>query len=424
MKSRKILPFLLLAVLMLVSEALSAQRIAKVMHYNILQYGNACNGVILNDKDVWLKTIMDYYQPDILTVNEMASNIAFANRIKVKALSDYGDMEYADLTNLAGSSIINMLFYNKNIFGYGGVTVIPNSLRDINVYTLYDKTTATFAGSDTAFIYCIVTHFKAGSGSSDKNLREIAAESIMSWISSHGAEKNHLLMGDFNLSSSSEDAWQTLIFHPDPTIRLRDPAGVTTGWSGSGFASIHTQSTRSSSPDCGSGGGMDDRFDFILAADGIMTGSDGITYVPGSYSAFGNDGSSWNVELVCNNTPVPTTVCGSLKQMSDHLPVVMQLELPATTGLDDEKELYGFLIRPMENPFGPELRLMLESKAPGDLQIALSDLSGKTLHSRLIRTSEGIQEILLPFASLSPGMYILRASLEGKPYQTLRLLHR
>ena len=66
---------------------------------------------------------------------------------------------------------------------------------------------------------------------------------------------------------------------------------------------------------------MDDRFDMILMSQSIMDNG-GITYVPGSYTAYGNDGLHFNDSI--NRPPnnaVGQTIANALHYSSDHLPV-------------------------------------------------------------------------------------------------------
>src|SRR5690554_7468398 len=74
---------------------------------------------------------------------------------------------------------------------------------------------------------------------------------------------------------------------------LKDPINRPGSWNNSGsYAEIHTQSTRNGGNfDCGSQGGMDDRFDQILVSQNVMNNSDNVEYQTGSYRAVGNDRS-------------------------------------------------------------------------------------------------------------------------------------
>ncbi|MEL7342007.1 MAG: hypothetical protein AAGM67_16110, partial [Bacteroidota bacterium] len=307
--------------------SVNAQIQVKVMQYNMLRFGSPCAGVTVAQKYVWLETILNHYQPDIFAVNEFGFNQGYVNGVKQLSFTYTNAVDNADFTNDEDTDIVNQLFYNTDKFAYQDVDVIGGSLRDINVYTLYLKPEISQAGEDTTFLYCIVAHLKAGQGGTDESQRAVAANSIMNWVATNGVDKNILLMGDMNIYFAGEPAFQTFVANSNAAIRFVDPISKTGGWSGPNNAEVHTQSTRTNSTDCGSNGGMDDRFDMILMSPAIQNQTDGISYVQGSYAAFGNDGTNYNTELACDGSPVPTSVCAALKQMSDHLPVVMELTL-------------------------------------------------------------------------------------------------
>ncbi len=403
---RRIKPFrytLLLIVLM--PFALSAQQRVKVMHYNLLQFGNSCPPVNVNQKVGWLNAILNYYQPDILTVNELAPQRAYAQNIRLNAFTYTENIEFGEITNQANSQIVNAIFYNALLWGYDGVEVINGGFRDINVYKLFTQASVA-SGSDTTFLYCIVTHFKAGSSTNDINIRNKDAGLIADWVEAHPDRENILLMGDFNFGSANEDGFELLTENPNIQLRFEDPARKSNGWGGQSHASIHTQSTRNTRPDCGSDGGLDDRFDMILTRPAIIEGKQGVSYVPGTYAALGNDGTSFNSELNCNGDAVPILICASLKQMSDHLPVVMELDLEAgiaTTGLDDLKQAGIYL----NNPFDDEILLSWDSSQLNEtsFQLTIRDLMGRIVYKQDIPTRQAMLRI--PASSFSPGVYVL-----------------
>lgn len=410
MKSTLISSFSLISLIFLISLSSSAQDTVRVMHYNLLMYGN-CSGVTSNQKDGWLETIMNHYQPDILTVNEMSDRIAFANRIKSRALT-YGNMEYTSFTNTTASSIVNMMFYNPQKFGYKGIEKIGNALRDINVYTLYHLN--SIQNNDTVFLYCIVAHLKAGNGTGDQNQRVVATQQIMNWVTSHpDVGGNFMVLGDLNIYGANEDAWVNLVRNSN-TPRFYDPTGLTNGWNASSVRYM-TQSTRCSGVgDCGVSGCLDDRFDFILPTDAIMSGTAGIAYVQDSYAAYGNDGMipfNGNISASCaSNSAVPGNVCNALINMSDHLPVVMELAFLRTNGLGDLfTGIPGLSLQPV-NPFEDQLNCAWKKSTPEPirLQWRLIDAQGKLCFAKAETLKSASGMISIPTAHLSPGLYLLQ----------------
>jgi hypothetical protein len=406
MKSTLLSFISLISLIFLISLNTQAQDTVRVMHYNLLNYGN-CSGVTTTQKDGWLETVASYYKPDILTVNEMSDRIVFANRIRTRALT-YGDMEYTSFTNTTSSSIVNMLFYNPNKFGYKDVIKIGTALRDINVYTLYHLN--SIQNDDTVFLYCIVAHLKASNDSGSQNQRSVAAQQIMNWMTNHpDAGGNFLLLGDLNIYGGNEGAWVNLVNNTN-AIRFYDPIGLTNGWN-AGNVKYMTQSTRCSGVgDCGVSGCLDDRFDFILPADAIMSGTDGISYVTNSYASLGNNGNiPFNGNLV-TNCSVPNNICSALANMSDHFPVVMELAFLRSNGIDDLRAQIPDMKLQANNPFGDQLKVRWEKTTAGPTQVKwqLLDTKGKQcfLKQETLQTQKG--ELLLSSAQLPAGLYLLR----------------
>lgn len=78
---------------------------------------------------------------------------------------------------------------------------------------------------------------------------------------------------------------------------------------------------------------------------------------------------------------------------------------------DSQKPLAG--MRLVHNPvIDDEIRLQIESLQSGEFQLRLLDLSGNLLHKENLTLSAGLQEHVIPVASLSSGVYI--AQLSGK----------
>jgi len=64
---------------MLIIFNVSAQDSLKVMQYNLLNFGNFTDYCSINinnptSKTAWLKTIVDYYLPDVFSVNEISQD--------------------------------------------------------------------------------------------------------------------------------------------------------------------------------------------------------------------------------------------------------------------------------------------------------------------------------------------------------------
>ncbi|MCD4665582.1 MAG: hypothetical protein K8R68_09950, partial [Bacteroidales bacterium] len=325
---------LLLCFFLLSNLVLYSQDTLKIMHYNLLNYGNFWGGCTtsnnnVDDKNNYLKTIINYVKPDIFTVNEISSTVSFQEYLMYGALNVDGINYYqmGDPSNQANSSIINQIYYNSEKISMHSNVGIYTYPRDIDIFKLYYNPVNKNPTGDTVFLYCVVAHLKAGQGY--ETARANATGELMNYLSNSSASGNYLFMGDFNIYTGSEQAFQNLLFHPNQEIRFYDPLNQIGPWHENDYyPSVLTQSTQVSG-DCPSGGGLDDRFDFILASDEIINGTNQIIYIPGSYWALGQDGLHFNNALLDSptNTSVPIGVLNSLFHMSDHLPVVMELKI-------------------------------------------------------------------------------------------------
>ena len=106
-------------------------------------------------------------------------------------------------------------------------------------------------------------------------------------------------------------------------------------WTGSANAIKHSQSPRDIQAGGLIGGGLNDRFDMMLPTAQLMDGA-GISLVPGSYRAVGNDGAHYSLAINAgNNNYFPGNVArsnalaGWLFNAADHIPVLMDLKVPA-----------------------------------------------------------------------------------------------
>ena len=88
---------------------------------------------------------------------------------------------------------------------------------------------------------------------------------------------------------------------------------------------VFTQSTRTASGEFGNGGisgGLDDRFDLWFMNANVFSGTQNINYVNNSYQVLGSVG------VLNDGAQEGTQALGTqVHQMSDHYPVLMQLQI-------------------------------------------------------------------------------------------------
>lgn len=315
----------------------------RLMQYNLLNYRNTtgqCTNSTNNaeKKDGHLQTIVAHVKPDVLMVNEMGANWLNPNKLLNNALNKNGvsHFDQAEYANNSFSSLANMLFFNKDklvLFSQDAIakdTFGADLVRVIDVYTLYIKNDGLAFG-DTTFLTFFLVHLKAGSGSSDKEQRAKMTIAAMEYLKKRHTTHNYFFAGDFNIQTHSEACYQELTKNSAPTIRFYDPKDAPGSWNNNSlYANLHTQSTHSgdSRGGCFSTGGMDDRFDFILCGKEVMDDTYGVRYLSGTYKAVGQDSRRFNGDVTTpTNNSVPSNVATALYEMSDHLPVRMDIEV-------------------------------------------------------------------------------------------------
>ncbi len=180
----------------------------------------------------------------------------------------------------------------------------------------------------TADFYVYNSHYKANTEAASQARRLYEAEIIRDNADALGQGQHIIYGGDYNVQSSTEASYQELLTPGNG--QAFDPINAPGTWhNDTTFAGIHTQS-----PHDGSAGlvssGMDDRLDFLLTS-GEVLDNEGFSYIPGTYHAFGNNGTTYNqaINAPSNTYPLTSAELDALAHVSDHLPVVADFQLPA-----------------------------------------------------------------------------------------------
>lgn len=414
------------------SATVSADTIRQ-MQYNLLYYtaGNEspddCTDANnnLDQKDAAFKIIVKEVMPDILCVNEIGKTDVYANRILNNVLNTDGIHYYGTLPaySISGNrSIGNRLFYDTRKFAlkesayvttyYGGTV--------INLYKMYYKS-QSLAQGDTAFITFIIWHLAAGSSDYNETTRAQQSRTLTNYMESAPSvlANNFVLSGDFNVYTSSEEAYDNLVNNPNYLVRFHDPIGRSGSWNNnSQFADIFTQSTHTGAADCASNGGMDDRFDFILVSNKVKNGTDKVKCLPETYHAFGQDGRRFNGSIVSPaNTAVSEQVAQALYTMSDHLPVVMDYTISQTLAVHDAvAELPVSIVNPVSNMLEVTTNLL----TPDHLTFEIHTIDGKRLHQETVTLPASPQHLTFDFP-YNPAIYLLKIT-DGKGNTTVRKL--
>jgi endonuclease/exonuclease/phosphatase family metal-dependent hydrolase len=182
----------------------------------------------------------------------------------------------------------------------------------------------------TAEFYAYSSHFSAGVVSQ----RTAEAQAIRTSADALGEGTHIIYAGDFNINTSNTAPYTHLLSSGNG--QAFDPIDTPGSWRDNQFINgvdirhVHTQSPAGN----GEGipgfaeAGVDDRFDFQLVTNEFLDG-EGLSYIPGSYHAFGNNGTHTINESINTGTGAAPSVLAALMANSDHLPVVADYQLPA-----------------------------------------------------------------------------------------------
>lgn len=342
----------------------------KTMVYNILRFPSSPPA----NREITLRNILQEYTPDIFMVNELddanGSNLLLNQSLKPLNPAFEAATYYPNQS--ANDPLQQMLYYNSDKFELIFETLYPTSVRDINHYVLALKTADYY--TDPINLHVFVTHLKSSTGTTNQQIRLQMVNVFLNALAGVPANDFVLFAGDLNLYTASEPAYQALL-NTNNTHVLVDPINASGSWSNNAnFAWVHTQSTRAATvPGWGNSyatGGLDDRFDFILIKQNMLTNPK-LQYVPGTYQAYGNNGNCFDLSI--NNTNCTGTFSLATRQllfnMSDHLPVVMQLQSNKTLKNISPKitsKNWGTIL---QNPSNQWLEISMEEDSYQELEI-------------------------------------------------------
>ena len=370
----------------------------RVMTYNSLNFRGNQDA----DRLPYFRRVVGNVHPDVVAMQEIISDESVDQLLSFAFLQN--DDDWASAAFDDGPDTDNILFYRTSKVTLMSQRSIPTDLRDFNEYILRPVSPDT---SQRLRMYS--AHLKAGDTENDMQRRAIECTALRQQLNLVPPGTLFLMVGDFNLYSSSDDSYQILLDGTDPDGQLFDPIDSPGDWSNSAtFASIHTQSPRASSFGGGSGGGMDDRFDFILASAGLMDTA-GTYILPATYHPVGNDGQHFNQSINDGvNYAVPDSVADALYYASDHLPVAVDILLRASTDAVVERPIpQRFeLLTCYPNPFNASLTVHI-AELPGPAALTVYDVLGRAVYSRPVSAGSA-RTIFLDFSSQTTGTYYVR----------------
>lgn len=312
-----------ICLLLILLVAVSPADALRVNSWNVLNVSASNASSRVDD----MRVVLQQIQPDLLVAQELIGEAGaqyfFDNVLEVIEPGQWAMAPFVDSYDTD-----NACYYRTSVLDYLSMITLDTALRDINgwVFRLdgYSSSGAEFR------VYSL--HLKASSGSSNEQKRLAEAAILRDHLNSLPAGTHFLVGGDYNLYGASEPAWAELTgSQSDNDGRCFDPINRVGEWhNNSSYADVHSQSPRLDDlGDGGSTGGLDDRFDFILANDDMLDGS-AIAYISGSYTTYGQDGNHFNENITDSPTiPEGATIANALLHASDHLPLYLDLQVPA-----------------------------------------------------------------------------------------------
>jgi hypothetical protein len=414
-----------------------------VMTYNVLNYGDECQGKNSQMKN-YLREIIGYAQPDILGLVKMLPiqrypgdfsgylPIDFLDTLTQTVLNSSGKIkyQYCPFTNEARGSDVQVLFYNQEKFGYLYSKILTVKNTDFDLFKFFYKDTNLVQTGDTTYFYVALFHTESGDDASTRNVQLMDA--FNSLKSRFSYLPNLIFMGDYNLRNSEEIGYKQLVTESDSGYRLFDPPfsvdaklSYPAMWDKSSFySSYFTTSTRqySNLPNsCGTSGGAKGWYDHILISNWVVNGLNYMKYLPNSYTTIGNDGKrqgiSINDSTKIKNSSAPPSVINALYQLSNKYPISAKFVFyPNTNGTslsDPERVVSG-----IKESIKPSYKLCLVQtegnillcKSEAELlqkgtQISIYDLAGNKVFNYVIESNE--LSCMLDLSSLTNGMYLV-----------------
>ena len=378
----------MLFLFILKSNDIYSQDTVKVMTYNLLNY----NGSVVKDNS--FRKIVKYSNPDILVAEEVISQSAVNNMLG-NVMNFYTPGLYSAGTFFNGYDTDNAIFFKSSKFTFLYNFVIQTTLRTINLFGLVHNQTGNT-------IKLLAVHLKASNSTSDQQQRLSEVNALRSFTNSLPNGDEFAVLGDFNIYTSTEPAYQRLLqTEVGSEGHFIDPLNLSGTWNQSSYAPFHTQSSRIRAlSDSGSTGGLDDRFDMILNSKG-MTEEGGIKYIPGSLKPLGNDGNHYNDSINQRpNTSVPDSIADAIYYGSDHLPVTALYKFEKTGSVTIISNLIPEKFNVYQNypnPFNPSTKIKFDIP---------SGLNGSNSKVRLsVYNSLGKEIAELVNENLSAGSY-------------------
>ncbi len=306
----------------------------RIVSYNILAFDGSPSsdlGTVL--QAIGNETINARARPiDVLAIQEVRTQITSTAAVVSQLNAIYGPNVYSrgnlNGTSTSGNETVGLVFNTQTVQLINELGVGTHSTNGAPRQTIrYQLRPVGLPLGNDFYVYN--SHYKASPGSDNEARRQVEALSIRANSNALPQGTHIIYAGDYNIQSSSEDSYQTLLASGNG--QAFDPINTPGVWNNNSsvaFRSLFTQAPLQNAPNGFVGGGLDDRFDFQLLT-GEWTDNLGLEYFANSYRVFGNNGSLPRNSSInsTSNTALTgmanrTTILNLLTTVSDHLPVV------------------------------------------------------------------------------------------------------
>jgi len=394
----------------------------KVLSYNLLNYPNPA--IPVDFRADTLKKIIDYYTPDLFIMQELKSSSGFStilnSAFNTNGVDYYETATWEPQHSNPGSSwkLQQNVIYNSQKLAISYETFLWTTRRDINVFKFYFKDPNLENHQDTTYLYVLALHLKSSQGADNEAQRLSMVQILENFLDTISPNAQVIVGGDYNVYTSAEAAYQ-LMLNTSNNIILADPVNTPGNWhNNSSFRFVHTQSTRTAPINGdGAGGGMDDRFDFVMVSENLMDQNNAISVIENTYEPLGNNGNCFNARIIdCEDNDVPASVINALYQMSDHIPVKMELSIDYPIFNSITGQQYDYAIKIINQ--NSERLLFSISNYKKPVNYTIISISGKVL---VKETSAASNTTSIALSNLSNGVYFLLfedASIE--PYKFVK----
>lgn len=300
----------LLIIVLLAGQVFGQADTLRIATYNLLQFQNQ-NSL---ERGQFMQAIVNAIDPDVIVCQEVGSSF-YADYFREQILDPeiYSLAEFVD-----GPDSDNLMCFKTEKFECLDVIPVGTPLRNIGVYVL-----RYLGEEDVPLLYVCSAHLQGSTGGQNEQSRLAEVNEYLDFINEQEHTEDHVLLcGDLNVYTSEEPAYQALLAND----LFYDPINTPGDWhDNQEFAAIHTQSPRSVQFGGGAHGGLDDRFDHIMATQ-TFADREVWSILEGSYTSFGNDGRHLNQSIFEDgNDAVSEEMANALHEASDHLPVYMDI---------------------------------------------------------------------------------------------------